>query len=430
MKTPVAPCSSRRRRLRPLVITLAVLVTLRSAVAGEVWQELTPATKPSARMGHTMTAVAGGVYVFGGETDPHVKQAEADNDLWRWNNGQGTWDEIPPTTNRPAARAYHAATSAGGKLYILGGVDANNLPLKEVWGYDPSQNTWQQQPYSASLPPKYEVGLAAASPTALYFYGGRASPSNLTDPNVWKYNPANGATSVITYNPEGARVGHCVAWWSNRLYVVGGFEAGNSPVPWVQYYEPNEYMWQEVTPHSPEPPKRAYAAYVADTAAGASNFCIFVAGGADTNGTALADTWTFDAEQQAWTRRADLPLALTRAQAARLPDGRVLLFGGQDTKGGRSDRTFIYGEPDITPGHISLRVLPSGAVELKWGGLSNQVYTVHYSTNLPAGFAILQTNITALNPTSASVEITFTDPDSREPLSKPSQRLYRVSTQK
>jgi N-acetylneuraminic acid mutarotase len=59
--------------------------------------------------------------------------------------------KLEATGKVPQPRSYHAATVAGGKLYVFGGCGVGGR-LNELHAYDPASNEWRQLPSSDAVP--------------------------------------------------------------------------------------------------------------------------------------------------------------------------------------------------------------------------------------------------------------------------------------
>ncbi|KAJ4455664.1 hypothetical protein PAPYR_9311 [Paratrimastix pyriformis] len=101
------------------------------------WTALNPASRPTARYGHTMaldnTTAGAHLWVFGGY-DP--ASAAVRSDLWRYDIAANTWTQIMPTLlPLGGGRVYAASICMGSALYIFGGITSgtseihHNLPF-------------------------------------------------------------------------------------------------------------------------------------------------------------------------------------------------------------------------------------------------------------------------------------------------------------
>lgn len=109
-----------------------------------VWSQLTPATSPRPREGHTMVldAARGVIVMFGGRSIGAPL-----NETWEWN---GTNWVLVAATTPPPGRFYHSAAfdRTWGRTVVYGGVAAGPALLNDTWTYDGV--AWTLQP--AALP--------------------------------------------------------------------------------------------------------------------------------------------------------------------------------------------------------------------------------------------------------------------------------------
>ena len=92
-----------------------------------------PATgkKPSSRYAHSMTAVSGKVFLYGG-----IANGETLSDLWMLDNFQ--WTEIVIAGESPSSRCYHSASSYTNHLgrdflLVFGGRDREQKTMGDLW---------------------------------------------------------------------------------------------------------------------------------------------------------------------------------------------------------------------------------------------------------------------------------------------------------
>jgi N-acetylneuraminic acid mutarotase len=105
-----------------------------------------------------------------------------------------------------------------------------------------------------------------------------------------------------------------------RLYVIGGLDNGGQASSRVDVFDSRLNEWRPVPP---------IPIAVHHTMVGAVGHKIFVAGGYSNPGfTAHAQTYEFDPDLSAWTRKADMPSA-RGAGAAATYNGRLYVFGGE-----------------------------------------------------------------------------------------------------
>ncbi|MFQ6113322.1 MAG: Kelch repeat-containing protein [bacterium] len=148
----------RNRQARgPVVLYLLVSVLALVFVApggiiaqGGQWQEVFPNTTPAPRFGHTMVAIDGNVYFFGGlvkSTDIAGRsrmQPNPENDLWEYDDAVNDWSEVLPAGPPPGRHGHAAAVDQDGKMVIHGGKDALGQPKSDLWEFNTEVNNWSE----------------------------------------------------------------------------------------------------------------------------------------------------------------------------------------------------------------------------------------------------------------------------------------------
>lgn len=188
------------------------------------------------------------------------------NDWYAFDTGSGTWSAIAPLPASP--RQYCAGFTLLGKGYLFGGVDASGA-LNELWCYDPSLDEWQEK---ASLPGEGRYACVATG--------------------------AGGSGQIVT-----------------------GMLASGVPTNehWSYTGSVDNWFWSPPIPG----PARHRAAYFSNTA-------LVVAGGADANGTALADVWQYDIIFPTGDWLAGPPLPEPRIGARGVSGWNMVIGGASD----------------------------------------------------------------------------------------------------
>lgn len=181
-------------RLRSLVLVTAMLCLSTGFVTsgfarprGDLaWIEITPSTGgPSARAGHTLTAVGGQIYLFGGTPTPGT------DDLWRFDSSTGAFAQVH-ATNPPPARSSHAAASVDGKLFVFGGLSPSGGGfLDDVWSFDPPANAWTKVTIVGESPAPRAFHQAVSDGQKIYFGGGFGTSSEGAFIDRWVFDPAS-----------------------------------------------------------------------------------------------------------------------------------------------------------------------------------------------------------------------------------------------
>ena len=147
---------------------------------------------------HGLAAVGSRLFLFAGSTDTGER---VNNQLFAWDDSTLQWSNLtaasPEGSNggvggggTPAARRLHGFASAGGALFVFGGLGVSGL-LNDMHRYDPNEGTWAQLPVTDAWgrpgpPARKGHGLAAAGAGALFTFGGLGDHGCLGD--LWRYN--------------------------------------------------------------------------------------------------------------------------------------------------------------------------------------------------------------------------------------------------
>ena len=321
-----------------LTALLLLLVSLSFAFSGtalaDEWQELHPDSSPGARFGHSLVTIDNDVYLFGGVVVGGDGLPWQDNIYVLGGSDPGLgWIEMPAPAPRPPARAHHSATVVDGKMVIHGGA-AGGAPLSDTWVYDPQANTWTQK---SSSGPALTHHSAVVSNGEMYLVGGTDS-GGMPSAEVWGYDLTSSSwTQGADYpGPFGAAYGAAV-FAPDSTIMVGG-TTGND----YYVYDPQANTWTQKSSSGTTPPNRVLGA----SAQVGGSTVEYLFGGEDENVNILNDTWEFDYDTNTWTRKTDMPVALCRSAAAtfesKSQSQHVLLFGGLQSDGKPTNRTFVY----------------------------------------------------------------------------------------
>jgi N-acetylneuraminic acid mutarotase len=209
-----------------------------AASSGDYWT--TEASLPIARRNLGATAVDGKIYAIGGRNADTIF---------------GLNQQYDPVTNQwidkaamPTPRYDFAMAVYGGKIYCIGGV----ADLNYHWGdlnyslsnanevYDPATDTWHTE---ASMPQGSD-GQASVVNGIIYVISGNSNP-NLQI--IQAYDPATNQWSTKTSMPD--RNGYCAASAviGNKIYAIGGYTSRLQQNV-VQIYDTISDSWTAGTP--------------------------------------------------------------------------------------------------------------------------------------------------------------------------------------
>ncbi len=145
----------------------------------------------------------------------------------RYDPGGGTWAPMAPmnVAGTPAPRGWHGMAQVGGKLYVAGGRDANG-PLDTMLIYDPGSDTWTQAKGTMSSPrDRVAVVAVPGVPDKIFVIGGRdagGAPSAVVD----VYDTVLQTWDSASWSLGTARFGLAAAYapTTGLIYVFGGFD--------------------------------------------------------------------------------------------------------------------------------------------------------------------------------------------------------------
>lgn len=362
-----------------MALPLAFLAPPSSAGIAQAdrWQELNPDHKPPARYGHSMVVLNGAVYLFGGivsgqYTSSNAPSSGPSNDLWKFDPAVDDWFLVNPVNSPPPARAFHTAVASNGKMYIFFGLGGGNTALSDVWSYDPTTNSWQQEiPTSSEQPAaRYHHSTTATNNGLIYVFGGVGSNGSVIDDyHMWRYDPSartwekKKAAPVVYYGQSMA-----IPATGEKVYMFGGFSSTTSSND-IWTYSPEQDAWEKLTPAGNLPPPKAYygAAFLGDYwwIFGGQSWWLFgnrrersYLGNSLTlpdvaleflAPTESSDTWKYNFATNTWEQGTNAPIDAILMKAVPISglSGRalgtpqLLTFGGI-SGGDPIDRTFIY----------------------------------------------------------------------------------------
>jgi N-acetylneuraminic acid mutarotase len=265
-----------------------------------------------ARTLHTATLLPNGkVLISGGyssEPDDHyLSSAEL------YDTRSGTWTA---TGNMIEARAGHTATLlADGKVLVAGGdahsggIVAHYLSSAEL--YDPLSGTWTATGNMIEARLGHTATLLRDGKVLVAGGDDRGSPS------AELYDPGSG-TWTATRSMVEARAGHSATLLPDGKVLATGDGAS------AELYDPGSGTWTATG--------SMVEARHSHTATLLSDGKVLVAGGGDLRGgdwTYLSSAELYDPSSGTWTATRAMIVALNAPTATRLPDGRVLVVGGE-----------------------------------------------------------------------------------------------------
>ena len=110
---------------------------------GAEWRKIVHTERsPPPRIAHTQAFIGNELMLFGGRASVTMEEAALD-DLWSLNVETEEWRKVDSSGAAPSPRSFHAATSAGDKMYIFGGCGVEGR-LADLHEFDASTSTWRR----------------------------------------------------------------------------------------------------------------------------------------------------------------------------------------------------------------------------------------------------------------------------------------------
>lgn len=224
----------------------------------------------------------------------------------------------------PQATCCMGSAVTGGKLYLLGGLQAgvtSNPPERDaVLVYDPATDTWDG---SLATMPTARSGLAAAAVNGIvYAIGGTHNGTASTA--VEAYDPATDSWSSKTPMPT-TRSGASAAVVNGTIYLIGGADSAGTLLATVEAYDPGTDAWS--TGLAPMPTARY------DLTTSVVSGKIYVIGGSSAGPTdpfsTLATVEVYDPASDTWnsTPLTAMPTSRMLAMSSSV-NGKILVVGG------------------------------------------------------------------------------------------------------
>jgi hypothetical protein len=234
----------------------------------------------------------------------------------------GVWTAAgsPPA----AASGADAVRLSGGTVLIAGGADATGAAVATTAVFDPVAATWADQ--SASLATARRQHTTTKLGDGRVVVAGGLGTDSVALASVEVFDPATGTWTT----PAGAlatrRSGHSATVVGGRLVVVGGTSDRGAALASVESLDPATLTWTADASMS-----HARTGHVAVVVHVDKVPKVLVVGGAVPTGDgarALAFCELYDPGTKTWTPTGHLLTPRKGHQATVLPDGRVLVTGG------------------------------------------------------------------------------------------------------
>ncbi|HEV2842047.1 MAG TPA: kelch repeat-containing protein [Chthoniobacterales bacterium] len=214
----------------------------------------------------------------------------------------GTWQQLAPMSTD---RQELASALLNGKIYVMGGLNADGVSTNTVEVYNPATNSWTS---AQPLPLETDHNNAAVAAGKLYSLNGI---------RTYLYDPVgNSWSQVATMNFAHGRTA-AVGVINDKIYVAGGMGTGMTQRE-LEVFDPLTNTW---TNRAPMSVGRNHCA------GGVINGKFYVVGGRDTP-EALTALEVYDPQANSWQTRAPMPTGRSGIAAA-VVHGELYVFGGE-----------------------------------------------------------------------------------------------------
>lgn len=263
----------------------------------------------TARDTHTMTAIAGALYVAGGYSS--AGGVALGKTLWKYDPATLAWQQRASMT---VAKSRHAAATAGGKLYLFGGTsDGGSTVVADLLRYDPVTDTWaamQVGPSARAWSGMVELG------GDLYILGGANGVGSNALKDVWKYKIATNTWVQLADMPNVFSIGGVAVAIGGKIFAAFGSQ--------LYIYDPAKDQWS-----LGEPPPT----WVTNSAGAAVSGLLYTACG--TGNDVAGSTYynrlqEYDPATNTWRKLSNFPVTRYGLAAAEL-NGALYVFGGQQS---------------------------------------------------------------------------------------------------
>lgn len=296
--------------------------------------------EPSAREGHAAVEVGNKIYVFGG----CVQGIRCFNDVHIFDTDTLTWSQEPFTGDAPEPRGGHSATLVGTDVFIFGGANSDTT-YGDAYKLDLVQRHWERAvPSGCPAVPRRRTNHAAIADAhgRIYIVGGYDADSNFLNDiwilnvyagNVDKWNDA-GSFPVVWEKPEPtgqipeAREGHSLTLVDRKLILFGGYTAAGVMANDVHVYNLDSQEW--VTPlvagDMLPAPRQAHSA-------ARHGREVVIAGGcsvSEISPECYNDIWSLNTIDMRWTKKSSDTVSwfAREGHSAVFVRGRMFVFGG------------------------------------------------------------------------------------------------------
>ena len=225
------------------------------------------------------------------------------------------WTALTPAT---LERTEVAAARIGRFVYVVGGFERESgETVAAVERYDLRRDRWRRMP---DMPVAVNHPAAAAYRGRLYVHGGYRGRRDLSSATgaLQRFNPRTRRWRRLR-GSRAPRAAHALAVVGRRMYAAGGSGTSGS-LRSLEVYDFRRRRWRRG--RSFPGPARNHTTGVA------SGRFFYVIAGRDAGNLDAVDR--FDTRRRRWRRMPPLRTPRGGIASARLRDGRIVVFGGED----------------------------------------------------------------------------------------------------
>ncbi len=206
-----------------------------SSSDGANWTLETTAPWPARHCSAWLTS-DNAIWVIGG--DP---QSNCLTDVWKSTDGTN-WTQTNSAIPGYVIRNNPNYAFADGQLLIFGGEQCSGSSLNEVWS-STDGITWNQLPDAPWLGRGMQINSCVDGSGQIWMLGGSNEGTRRSYNEVWKTADGITWTLVNESAPWAGRYWHTVAWFDNKMWLMGGMATG-AEVNDVWYSE-DGIIWHE-----------------------------------------------------------------------------------------------------------------------------------------------------------------------------------------
>jgi len=171
------------------------------------------------------------------------------NDLWRYSPGEDTWTAMAPHPGD--GRSGMACFSMNGKLYFVGGRNAEGEHTAESWIYHTADDSWEQSAdYPGGAVWRMQAGVHGAAGDRAVFTGTGMNEDGTIYSGMYAFLEAtNGwSTGPVGGLPDGGRMYASMGRYMGKAAVFGGQDAEGNFLNDFKNWEWVGLYWNELAP--------------------------------------------------------------------------------------------------------------------------------------------------------------------------------------